>query len=78
MDEELHVIEHVMVVCLVVLKAILFPVKNIPLNPTNETKTILIFFQRLLLFSHVGKLINNNSTNDFTNNQLDNKQIGKV
>ena len=78
MDEELHVIEHVVIVCLVVLETILFPVKNISLNPANETKTILIFLQRLLLLSHISKLINDNSTYDFTYNQFDNKQVSKV
>lgn len=78
MDEELHVIEHVVIVCFMVLEAILFPVKDVSLYSTDETKTILIFLQRLLLLSHVSKLINNNGTNDFTNNQFDNKQVSKV
>ena len=78
MDEELHVVEHVVVVCLVVLETILLPVKDISLNPANKTKTILILLQRLLLLSHVSELINNNSAYDFTNDQLDNKQVSKV
>ncbi len=61
-----------------VLEPIFLPIKSISLNSAYKTKTILILFKRLLLLSHISELIHNDSANNFTDNQLNNKQIHKV
>ena len=78
MDEELHVAEDIVVVVLMEFESILLPVKGIPLNSTDEAEAILIFFKGLFLLSHISELINNDSTNDFGDNELDNEQVNKV
>jgi hypothetical protein len=60
------------------LKPILLPIKSVSFNTAYETKSILILFEGFLLFSHIGKLINDNSANNLTDNELDNEQIDKV
>jgi hypothetical protein len=61
-----------------ILEPIFFSIKDIPFNPTDKAKAILIFFKCFLLFSHISKLINNNSSNDLTDDKLNDKQVGKV
>jgi hypothetical protein len=78
MDEELHVAEDIVVVVLMEFEAILLPVKGIPLNSTDEAEAILILFKGLFLLSHISELINNDSTNDLGDNELDNEQVNKV
>lgn len=67
-----------MVVSFMMLKAIFLSIENVPFYSTDETETILIFLKWLFLFSHVCKFINNDGTNDLTDNEFDDKEVSKV
>lgn len=60
------------------LKPILLPIQNISLNPTNETKTVLILLQAFLLLTDLCELIDYDGSNDLIHDDLDDEQIAEV
>jgi hypothetical protein len=59
-------------------EAILFPVQDIPLNAANETYFILICLQLLLLLPDLGKLVDDDGSDDLVHDDLDDEEIAEV
>ena len=67
-----------MVFFFVVLKTILLPVEQIPIQPTNETVGYFILLDFLLTLTQGSELIHNNSPNDLLNDHLNNQQVNEI
>lgn len=78
MYQELHVVPDYVILLLVLLESILLPVQHIPLNPTDEAEAVLVLFQALLLLSNLGKLVDDNGTNDLVHDHLDDEQVAEI
>lgn len=78
MYKKLHIIKDIMVLVLVVLEAIFLSIEDIPLNTADKAKTIFILLESLFLFSHVSKLIDDDSANDLADNELNDEKVDKV
>lgn len=71
MYQKLHIIPDNMILLLMLLKTILLPIQNIPLYPTNETKTVLILLQAFLLLPDLRELIDDDGSYNLIHDDLD-------
>lgn len=67
-----------MILLLMLLETILLPIQNIPLNPANETKTVLILLQAFLLLTDLCELVNYDGSNDLIHDDLDDEEIAEI
>lgn len=77
-DQELHVVPNHMILLLVLLKAILLSVQDVPFNPADEAGTVLILLNALLLLTNLRKFIHDNSPNNLVHDDLNDEEVAEV
>ena len=77
-DEELHVVPNDVVFLLVLFKAILLSVEDVPLDTAYEAGTVLVLLDALLLLTDLGKFVNDDSPDNLIHDDLDDEEVAEV